>query len=144
MTESNAFSQRFEADSFFTRTTKSIQAMTKQVNLKVNAMGVSLDPNSYEEESLENCLISLEKAFPEPEETERTPVLFVDEANLLKILEDNGDHQVLDSFFRWIIRIVKEELPGKNHVQSSRKKLQIVMSSSDQFFLKWIQRKSSK
>jgi len=78
--------------------------------------------------------------LPDPEDNKESPVLFIDEANLLKNLDNNEERKSLINFFNWITRGVKEELPGKNNLKSNKKKIQIVMSSSDQFFLKWIEK----
>ena len=60
--------------------------------------------------------------LPDPEDNKESPVLFIDEANLLKNLDNNEERKSLINFFNWITRGVKEELPGKNNLKSNKKK----------------------
>ena len=126
--ETDNFSNRFKADSFLSSTWEAFKNYSKLINLKVDIRGVSFDPNLYKDQALVNCLKSFTESLPEPGEAARIPVLFIDEANCLKIMEKNNEAEahVLDNFFKWVINFVK--------VEENNQKMQIVFVLQINFF----------
>ena len=81
------------------------------MKFSVEAFGISFQPgNYYREESLIQWLHGIVASLPEAEITNSSPVLFIDEANLLKKLDNPKEEEVLNNFFNWIISMVKKNV----------------------------------